>query len=159
MTAFKLPAPQRVIDEIVVHTTATRTNWMKGHSVFAKRDEIRRWHVEDRKWRDIGYHFVIDRDGQVAPGRPIGQRGAHVKGRNARTIGIALIGGFGGAAHDGFDMHYTAAQDKALRDLIAQLEDHLGALHLSGHNEYAAKACPCFVVRDWYRGTSEAAAA
>jgi hypothetical protein len=32
----------------------------------AKLAEIRRWHMQDRSWRNIGYHWLIDFDGQRA---------------------------------------------------------------------------------------------
>ena len=46
-----------------------------------------------RGTRDIGYHFVIQRNGEVDEGRPIEQTGAHVKGHNHDSIGICYIGG------------------------------------------------------------------
>ena len=99
-------------------------------------------------WSDIGYHFPIDRDGTVAKRRDVSCSGAHVRGRNANSIWVSLLGGHGGASDDSFAENFTDAQDKALRAMIAQLQSaHGGNLHLSGHNEYAAKACPCFDVR------------
>lgn len=141
----------RDINEIIIHTTATRAGWMGGYPTGAKVAEVRRWHVEDNKWSDIGYHFLIDRDGTVAEGRPVERIGAHVKGRNDDTIGIALFGGHGSAETDSFDEHYTDDQDIALRILIAELQRKYGpGLKLSGHNEYAAKACPGFNVMKWF---------
>ena len=55
--------------EIILHCADTRPDWMAGQSLADKVAEIRRWHVQQRGWRDIGYHWVIDRDGAVAPGR------------------------------------------------------------------------------------------
>ena len=125
---------------------------MKGFGTLAKVQEIARWHTQERGWKAIGYHFVIDRDGTVANGRPVEQVGAHVRGHNANSIGIALMGGFGGAADDMFADHYTPAQDKALRKLIADLRAaHSEIVRVSGHNRYAAKACPCFVVDEWLK--------
>jgi hypothetical protein len=46
----------------------TRPEWMAGRPTSEKFAEIRRWHVEQRGWRDIGYHWVVDRDGATAPG-------------------------------------------------------------------------------------------
>ena len=60
---------------------------------------------------------------------------------------VVYLGGHGGASDDSFAENFTDAQDKALRAMIAQLQSAHGEnLHLSGHNEYAAKACPCFDV-------------
>jgi N-acetyl-anhydromuramyl-L-alanine amidase AmpD len=145
----------RHINEIIIHTTATRPEWMAVHGTLAKVQEIARWHVRDRGWRAIGYHYIIDRDGTVANGRPLEQVGAHVKGHNANSIGIALLGGFGGAADDMFADHYTPAQDKALRKLIADLQTRFPEIgKVTGHSTYARKSCPCFIVGEWLRATS-----
>jgi hypothetical protein len=76
---------------------------MAGPPLAEKIAEIRRWHVQQRGWRDIGYHWVIDRDGAVAPGRKETEVGAHVEGHNRGTIGICLLGGYGASADDPYD--------------------------------------------------------
>ena len=141
----------RHINEIIIHCSATPVNWMSGAEAQAKVNEIRRWHVEERGWSDVGYSHIIDRDGTVALGRPIEKAGAHTKGRNANSIGICLIGGQGGSANDVFGDNFTQAQDNALRTLIAGLKREYPTIEkISGHNQYAAKACPCFNVTAWY---------
>tara|TARA_R110000737_G_scaffold72378_1_gene100876 strand:+ start:3107 stop:3613 length:507 start_codon:yes stop_codon:yes gene_type:complete len=140
----------RKINEIIVHATATQPKWMAGKGAAAKRDEIRRWHVEDRGWSDIGYHMIIDRDGTRARGRAEDRVGAHVRGRNTNSLGVSLVGGYGGAETDAFSDHFTPEQDDALRELIAEwTKVYPKITQVSGHNEYAAKACPCFNVRAW----------
>lgn len=144
----------RPINEIVIHCTDTTPNWWSSKTAKAKVAEIRRWHVEDRGWSDIGYHFLIDRDGTVVEGRPIEKVGAHVKGHNTNTIGISLFGGHGGAATDSFLDNFTEDQEKALTSLIAELRvKYPDIFKISGHNQYAAKACPCFSVPAWIEGT------
>lgn len=143
----------RQINEIIIHATATRPEWWATRTANQKVAEVRRWHVEQNGWKDIGYHYLIDRDGKVVAGRPLEQVGAHVQGRNTGTIGIALFGGHGSAATDRFDQHYTPAQDAALRRLIADLTAAHGPLIVSGHNQYAAKACPGFDARAWFGGS------
>ena len=142
----------RKINEVIIHCSATRPNWMQDMGGLAKVAEIRRWHVEDRNFSDIGYHYVIDRSGEVFDGRPEARAGAHVKGRNFNSIGICLIGGFGGSAGDIFDNHFTAEQEAALRKLIGQLQRrYTDITKISGHNQYAPKACPCFSVPAWLK--------
>lgn len=143
----------RKINEIIVHATATPADWRPNDTTAGRVAAVKSWHVNGRGWSDIGYHFLIDRDGTVAAGRPVSRPGAHVAGRNIGTIGVSLFGGLGGRKDDVFADHYTRAQDKALRGLIADLQDRFGpGMHLSGHHEYANKACPCFDVRAWYAG-------
>lgn len=142
----------RTISEIIVHTTATRRDWMATRPIADKVQEIRRWHVDGNGWSDIGYHYVIDRNGAIGAGRPLERVGAHVKGRNRQSIGIALVGGHGGSETDTFTDHYTEAQDAALRGLIGELKSRFGDLAVTGHNQYSAKACPCFYVPTWFEG-------
>ena len=63
---------------------------LEGRDV--KTSEIKRWHVEDNGWRDIGYHFVIELDGSIHKGRAVGTSGAHIVGEN-HNIGICYVGG------------------------------------------------------------------
>lgn len=56
-------------------------------------------HIESDGWDDIGYNFVVDRCGTIYEGRAGGVgrsvRGAHTKGFNADSVGIAALGTFG----------------------------------------------------------------
>lgn len=60
--------------------------------------EMQRAHVQGEGWDDMGYNFVVDRCGTIYEGRAgsIGRpiHGAHTKGFNAGTIGIAALGTF-----------------------------------------------------------------
>ena len=143
----------RKIDEIVIHCTATNSNWYENRPVEDAVNEIRRWHTDPkpqgRGWSDIGYHAVIHRNGDVGMGRPTWRAGAHVAGKNKTTLGIALMGGRGGCADDAFEDNYTPEQNAALRDLIAQWKAEFKIKKVSAHNDYAKKACPCFDVKKW----------
>jgi hypothetical protein len=141
----------RHLDEIIIHCAATPPNWLPGATTQDKVNEIRRWHVKERGWSDIGYSHIIDRDGTIALGRPIEKVGAHTKGHNANSVGVCLIGGKGGTANDKFEDNFTQAQANALRTLIAGLKREYPTItKISGHNQWAAKACPCFNAPAWY---------
>jgi N-acetylmuramoyl-L-alanine amidase len=132
----------RKIDKIIWHCAATR----EGDPITV--ETIRGWHVNGRGWSDIGYHYVITLDGEVHAGRPLIRAGAHVAGLNATSIGICYVGGLDktGKPKD----TRTKAQKKALYDLTATLLGRFPGATVHGHNEFAAKACPCFDVRkDW----------
>ena len=139
----------RHIDTIIIHCTATRPNFWQGKSAQQKTDEVRRWHVEDRGWSDIGYHYLIDRDGTLVEGRPLERTGAHAKGHNTGSVGISLFGGHGGNVADQIEDNFTEDQDRALRELMDRLKAEHPITKIIGHNEVANKACPTFVVRDW----------
>jgi N-acetylmuramoyl-L-alanine amidase len=132
----------RPIDKIIWHCSATK----EGDAVSV--ETIRRWHVNDRGWSDIGYHFVIELDGSVKAGRPLAKIGAHVQGHNTRSIGVCYVGGLdkSGKPKD----TRTKAQKAALYDLTDKLMRRFPVATVHGHNEFSAKACPCFDVRaDW----------
>lgn len=45
-------------------------------------------------YADIGYHYIIDREGRVWEGRSLKFQGAHVKNHNEGNIGIMCLGNF-----------------------------------------------------------------
>lgn len=129
----------RQIKEIILHCSATAEG--RDYTV----EDIDRWH-KARGWRGIGYHYVIYRDGSVHPGRPVEQIGAHCTGHNADSIGICYIGGLAADNKTPKDTR-TPAQIQALRELVVELKKKYPGARVHGHNEFAAKSCPCFNVR------------
>ena len=129
----------RKITEIIVHCSATPEG--KDFTV----DDIRRWHLA-RKFADIGYHYVIYRDGSVHKGRSEELTGAHCLGHNANSIGICYIGG---VAKDGKTPKDTRTpqQKQALRQLVQKLLFVYPHATVHGHNEFSNKACPSFNVQ------------
>lgn len=138
---------KREINEIIIHCTATG----EGSPVSVER--IRKWH-KLRGWRDIGYHYVVHLNGVVEAGRHIDEVGAHVKGRNANSIGIVYVGGLDSEGNPKDTR--TPEQDMALLYLIKLLKHNHPNARISGHNEYANKACPCFDVQKEYGWLNEA---
>lgn len=139
------------VREIIVHCSATQPDWMAGRPIAEKLAEIRRWHKANG-WNDIGYHWIIDRDGKVLAGRAENIIGAHTIGKNTGTIGTCLIGGYGSAETDAFGKNFTTQQDITLRQMIEAISSRTGIERISGHNQYAAKACPGFNVPAWLKG-------
>jgi N-acetylmuramoyl-L-alanine amidase len=151
---IKIPKINRKISEIIIHCTAARPEWFQGRPLSDKIENIRQFHktpgvLSAAGASDIGYHLLIDRDGTIGFGRPLDQTGAHTRNRNTGTIGIALLGGFGSNENHKFEQHFTKEQDEALVWLIKELQKQTGPVILSGHNQYAAKACPGFRVPLW----------
>jgi len=105
-------------------------------------DEIRSWHKQ-RGWRDIGYHYVIYRNGQIMSGRPVSEVGAHCKGQNHDSIGVCLIG------RDEF----TPEQFDSLRKLYSILGNIYEGIEVYGHRDFTdKKTCPNFEVKDVIKG-------
>jgi N-acetylmuramoyl-L-alanine amidase len=132
----------RQINQIVVHCAATKPSMDIGA------EEICRWHTDPRPkgrgWSDIGYHFVIRRNGALENGRPIERMGAHAKGKNRQSIGICLVGGINNAGKE--DANFTLAQYKSLENLLARLKQKFPDAGVIGHRNVSTKACPSFDV-------------
>jgi hypothetical protein len=107
---------------------------------------LRWYHRVVNGWRDIGYHFVIGNGAQgdsvrggIEAGRPVEFEGAHVRGKNAATLGVCLI--------DNEDHFRTkppsAIEVHALENAAAFLLDRFGVdCEVLGHGDLAAKDCP-----------------
>ncbi len=96
--------------------------------------EIRAWH-KARGWRDVGYHFVIRRDGEIELGRQLQEVGTHCRGHNTHSIGTCLVG----------KESFTPAQFAALKRLHGSLQAQFPQLRVVPHNAFSAqKTCPNF---------------
>lgn len=146
----------RQIKQIIVHCTATRPDWWEKKTINEQVKEVEKWHVVDRGWKAIGYHYLIGRNGEVVQGRPIEMIGSHAKGQNKDSIGIALFGGFGSDADDLATEHFTPLQLAAAYDLIRKLQGQYNVKNerVIGHNRISSKACPGFRVQKWLAGMS-----
>jgi N-acetylmuramoyl-L-alanine amidase len=113
----------RKIAKIIVHHTGVDTTL-----------ERLRASVIQRGYSDIPYHFVIDTDGTLHATRPITRMGAHCKGHNADSIGIALMGNLDKTPP-------TEAQVAALLRLIADLRTKW-PVPVVGHGDLRPTACP-----------------
>ena len=132
-------AVYRQVNELIWHCAATP----EGRDFTVS--DIRKWH-RARGWTDIGYHYVVLLDGSVMVGRPLNKTGAHVKGRNLNTIGACYIGGVSEDSKVPKDTR-TPEQIASMIWLTKELIRTQNISIVSGHNQYAAKACPSFDVR------------
>ena len=132
----------RYINDIIVHCTATKA----GKELTVA--DIDRMH-KARGWKKIGYHYLILIDGTICRGRAISQPGAHCRGHNAHSVGVAYVGGLD-ADGQPCDTR-TPDQRVALLQLLTKLTK-IYHCHVHGHRDYAAKDCPCFDVHNEYDG-------
>lgn len=132
----------RKITNIIVHCADTP----EGRD--DKAADIRRWHKE-RGFNDIGYHYVVDLDGTIEPGRDVTIAGAHTTGHNADSIGVCYIGGAD------TDMKpkdtRTDEQKTALRLLLKYLVQKYPGAKIYGHRDFANKSCPSFDAKAEYK--------
>ncbi|CRL44642.1 N-acetylmuramoyl-L-alanine amidase [Sodalis glossinidius str. 'morsitans'] len=90
----------RVIHRIIIHCAATPNGSVLGRCGETAAPVIDRWHrargfqrdapANDNGLTSIGYHGVIDADGQLLTGRGAEEVGAHVCGYNADSLGLCL---------------------------------------------------------------------
>lgn len=133
---------KRNIKEIIVHCSATPEG--KDFTV----DDIRKWHLA-RGFSDIGYHYVIYRDGSIHVGRPESISGSHCTGHNTISIGVCYIGGCAADGKTPKDTR-TSAQKAALVQLLKKLKAQYPKAKIYPHYKFAAKACPSFDVEKEY---------
>ena len=138
-----LKKSKRTINEIILHCSATPEG--KDYSV----DTIKKWHLQ-RGFSDIGYHYVIYRDGSIHNGRDVNISGAHCTNHNSKSIGVCYIGGLDSTGKNAKDTR-TEEQKKSLVSLVKQLMSiyKLSISNVHCHNEYANKACPSFKINDF----------
>lgn len=126
---------------IIIHCLDTRGDQDVGV------DEVRRWHVEENGWSDIGYAYLIRRSALIEHGRDLDgdgdvddEVGAHAYGFNRESIGIALAGGMP-------NFNFTWAQLLQLRHLVQDIMKRNPSIEkVIGHNDVSAKGCPMFDV-------------
>lgn len=145
------PAYGEILGAFVHHTAGG--NDYSADSVPSIIRGIYSYHVVGRKWRDIGYNFLIDKFGRIWEGRYGGIEaavvGAHTANYNSYSFGAAVLG------------DYTAKEPEqavmnAYRDLIAwkftsnvvrptsdiAYPGQLTLPAISGHRDTSATECP-----------------
>ena len=118
----------RKINKVFIHCSAS------DHAHHDNVDTIRAWHVLERGFNDIGYHYIITKDGTVHNGRPVWKPPAAQKGHNEGSIAICLTGN---------DI-FSQKQFNALRGLCGRLNREYNVT-FHGHREVNKhKTCPNF---------------
>lgn len=133
----------RQIDEIIIHCTATP----EGRKTTVA--DVDGWHRQ-RGFAKIGYHYLIGLNGEIWIGRSEDEIGAHCLNHNAKSIGVCYVGGLSIEGKTPKDTR-TQAQKEALKKLVKELKSKYTKATIHGHNEFAAKACPSFDVREWLK--------
>ena len=129
---------------IVVHCAATKPSMDIGYK------EIRKWHVEDNGWDDVGYHYIVRRDGKVEVARSEAFQGAHAPAVNSKSIGVCLVGGM--AEDGGAENNFTLEQFLSLKDLIKKIKTtNPNIKEILGHCDVQDNKpnCPGFNLKEW----------
>jgi N-acetylmuramoyl-L-alanine amidase len=133
----------REINFIVVHCTATQPE--------AKIADIKRYWKEVLGWKTPGYHYIIDRNGDVTKLVSESVVANGVKNHNSHSIHLSYIGGIDRKGKP-FD-NRTKAQEAAMFDLIVDLSERYPNAKILGHRDFVGvvKACPSFDVKEWLK--------
>ena len=136
------------IKYLVIHCSATSPLMDIG------KYEITEWH-KARRFKTIGYHYVIRRDGTLEYGRNLQTQGAHVKGHNHYSVGICLVGGVDDLGHP--EDNFTTLQYQELENLLRKLKQDFPNAIVQGHRDFpnVKKACPSFDVKSWWANISK----
>lgn len=154
--------------KLIVHHTVTPNDDPDPASTVRA---IYAYHTQQHGWNDIGYNFLVDAAGRVYEGRyarayapgetPTGEDGesrgvvgAHARGFNPGSVGVAVLGDFSGGGQP------TGAAVDALVGVLAWKADRHGIdphgadaytrsdgsqvafPNLSGHRDVGQTACP-----------------
>lgn len=133
----------RKITLIVLHCDGIRPG--QHNSV----EKIDAYH-KAKGWKGIGYHFWVNRQGEVFVGRRLEEVGAHVVGHNKHSIGICYEGGLDSAGNAADTR--TPQQVRALRELVERMHAYFPNALIVGHHDLnPLKPCPCYDAITAYR--------
>jgi N-acetyl-anhydromuramyl-L-alanine amidase AmpD len=117
------------INVMVIHHSASPRN--------ITTQQIRHWHTKGRGWSDIGYHYVIENEGEVVFGRSISRIGAHCRGHNRDSIGVCVVGDNTKTEHQ-----WSMTQIASLQDLVYGIKLVFPKVIVKGHRDLANTLCP-----------------
>lgn len=142
---------------LVIHCTATR----EGRKVSAS--DIRHWHTDPvskggRGWKQVGYTDMFHLDGKkerlvknnedaYVDGWEITNG---VAGYNSVSRHIVYVGGYAADGQTKKDTR-TEAQREAMKAYVLDFHKRFPQAKIVGHNQLAAKDCPCFDVPAWLK--------
>ncbi|MBT0957307.1 N-acetylmuramoyl-L-alanine amidase [Alphaproteobacteria bacterium KMM 3653] len=125
--------PAAPYTKIAIHHTGTRTYTHTG---------LESYHINERGFADIGYHFLIGLDGTMYEGRHLKHKGAHIGVENAGAIGIILLGDFHYQWWDDDD-DLTTAHIARITKLVLAIRKFFAIKALGGHREFPNQDTVC----------------
>lgn len=114
--------------------TIRRITFHHSLSYFGDADLINNWHIA-RGFKEIGYHFVIKKSGEIQKGRSMKYQGAHASGKNYDSIGVCFIGDF-----NKYDIKRLQL-NSAIR-LVYYLQSISKSIYIDFHCDNKKKVCP-----------------
>lgn len=129
----------RQVKYLIIHCTATQKQ--------ASIQSIKDYWKDVKKWKSVGYHILIESDGDYTQLENYETIVNGALGYNHNAIHIAYIGGIDetGKPTD----TRTDAQKQTLRSLVEYFKGCIEGITVLGHRDLpnVLKACPCFDVQ------------
>jgi N-acetylmuramoyl-L-alanine amidase len=131
----------REIKYIVLHCTATKQD--------ATVESIKNYWKNNLGWKNPGYHFLIEKNGNIINLHPIEEISNGVAGYNKNSIHISYIGGVDNN-NKGLD-NRTPKQILSQLQLIIEMKEKFSKAEILGHKDFpnVKKECPSFDVKRW----------
>lgn len=129
--------PRAKTSRIILHDSHTTPEVVRAVDVL-------RWTGMKMGLLDIGYHWIVERDGTCIPTRDEETIGTHTPGCNLDSIGVCLVGGRSHRLqlddrHHGPDDYpddnFTESQKVGLYDLLLGIKHRYPGIALYGHSE------------------------
>ena len=132
----------RNINYIAIHCTATQPETSIA--------SIQNYWKNNLGWKNPGYHYIIDRFGNVVNLLPIELVSNGVQGYNSQTINISYVGGID-KSEKPKDTR-TEAQKQSILKLLKELRVKFPKAKIQGHRDFpnVKKACPSFDAKKEY---------
>tara|TARA_Y100001938_G_scaffold150382_1_gene241055 strand:- start:1848 stop:2405 length:558 start_codon:yes stop_codon:yes gene_type:complete len=132
---------------IVIHSSLTKGSDDEGV------ESMRSLHMR-QGCVDVGYHFIIRRNGVTDLGRPIHAIGNHCPQVDEQSVGICLIGG-GDKNRKAKAPDYNIPQMESLAYICLSLVKIYPEAEIVGHNRFSPESkCPVFNIPDWWSEVS-----
>jgi len=120
---------------IIVHHSGGTDKYPLMDTSHHTANDMEAWHLT-LGWEGLGYHYVIQKDGEVWLGRPEHYHGAHSSNYNFKSIGICLSGNFDATLP-------TKAQEESLTKILKSLSERfeISQEKIVPHRKFAKKTC------------------
>jgi N-acetylmuramoyl-L-alanine amidase len=145
----------RKIDNIVIHCTAGYGNV----------DSIKKYWKNVLKWKSVGYHIIVDLDGELHFIADFDTVVNGVANNNSKSIHISYIGGVLKDDYTKSSDTRTEKQKEGLKEAILKAREYAPKARILGHRDFSPdknkngkidineriKECPSFEVKDWIK--------
>jgi hypothetical protein len=106
-------------------------------------NDVQNKHMDEKKFDDVGYHFMVDPSGRVYEGRKLYFKGSHVEQANTSKIGILVMGNFEKELLGLMGGTPSESHIRKVQELIGWLKELFPKIAtLGGHKDWKSTECP-----------------